>query len=304
MAFPHPDQIPAPLVPRIAREWKPLFIPKSSGCYINDHCILKGPDGAWHLFGITGTSELPNPEQERWFAHGQGSSSLWSDKPMHELDVVCNDGTRAWAPGVIGHDGRYFMFYGPSPTKLAVSRDLKHWMREDVVLAGAPLEACHRDHMVMQLEESTWLLYATGLDKAGMGVISIYISNDLRNWRFVRSALRTTGKAALSPAWGATESPFVFLHQGWYYLSITYTDCNPANYQQTLIFRSLNPFDFGVFDADHPEQSVVQRLQAHAPEYLYDEKERSWHITTCGWRGFGLPHEGGVSIARLEWDAA
>lgn len=301
MAANHPGRFPAPHVPRIASEWKPLFFPKKSGCYINDHSILMGPDGQWHLIGITNHAEAHDPEQERWFAHGRGASLFGGDL-FTEMSPVCNDGTRAWAPGVIGHEGRYFMFYGPSPTKLAVSRDLHHWIREDVALIGAPLEACHRDHMVFLLEKSTWLLYATGLDAAGEGVISVFISNDLRNWRFVRHALRTCGKATLHPAWGATESPFVVCYKGWYYLSITYTDCQVGNYQQTLIFRSLNPFDFGVLDMDHPEESIVQRLQAHAPEYLYDEKEQAWFITTCGWRGFGLPHEGAVSIARLEWD--
>jgi beta-fructofuranosidase len=219
-----------------------------------------------------------------------------------ELSPVCNDGTRAWAPAVIRHEQRYFMFYGPSPSKLAVSRELNHWMGESVTLHGAPLEACHRDHMVIRLDESTWLLYATGLDEEGMGAISVFVSHDLRNWNFNRYALRTKGKSALRPAWGATESPFVIFYEGWYYLSITYTDCGTGSYHQTLLFRSLDPMDFGTFDADRPEESVAQRLHAHAPEYLYSEKEKSWFITTCGWHGFGIPYEGAVSIARLEWN--
>ena len=146
-------------------------------------------------------------------------------------------------------------------------------------------------------------MYATGLDEDGGGAISLFVSHDLLTWSFVRFALRTTGDRALKPAWGATESPFVFRYEEWWYLSITYTDCRPENYHDTLIFRSLTPFDFGVFDADRPDDSVVQRLHAHAPEYLFDPISQSWFITTCGWNGFGVPHEGAVSVATLGWIA-
>ena len=291
---PHP-------IPVLDSEWRVLFRPEKTGCYINDHSLVRSADGKWHLFGITQLGESHNPEMERYFAHGSGDT-LSGDAPWVEHGSVCNDGTRAWAPGAVAHEGRYFMFYGPSPTKLCVSRDLFHWMGEPVVMGGAPCEAAHRDHMVYKLEDSTWLLYATGLDEKGMGAISVFVSHDLINWHFVRYALRTSGDSALRPAWGATESPFVFFREGWFYLSITYTDCQRKNYQDTVIFCSVNPFDFGVFDADRPEESVVQRFKAHAPEYVYDEKDGHWYMTTCGWPGFDIPHEGAVSVARIAWN--
>ena len=303
MAPNHPAKIPSPHVPRVASDWKPLYYPKTTGCYVNDHTVVKGPDNLWHVIGITSPLEKYDPEMERWFTHGRGPS-LSSGELMTEVGAVCNDGNRAWAPCVVGHEGRYFMLYGPSPTKAAVSRDLWHWMGESVTLIDSPPEAAHRDHMVIQLEPSTWLLYMTGIDTQGFGVVSVFVSNDLRTWRFVRFALRTGGKASLCPPWGATESPFVIVYEGWYYLSITYTDSRKENYHQTLVFRSLNPFDFGCFNADCPEESVIARLHAHAPEYLYCDQEQAWFITTCGWRGFQTPVEGGVGVARLTWDQA
>lgn len=45
--------------------------------------------------------------------------------------------------------------------------------------------------------------------------------------------------------------------------------------------------------------SPVAKLFAHAPEALRDEN--GWHITTCGWNGYGVPNFGAVSIASLEW---
>jgi beta-fructofuranosidase len=294
----HPRDCPIPRIPVIASDWQPLFKPVSAGCYVNDHCLVRADDGQWHLFGITGPQKS-DPEKEVRFAHGVGEK-LWSTTLFTERNPVCDDGNRCWAP-TIGRIGpRYVMLYGPSPTKGAVSRDLDHWMGQAITLLGAPPE-CHRDHMILPLDDETWLMYCTALDDEGHGAIAVFVSNDLIEWRYVRMALRTLGAAALNPAWGATESPFVVKIDDWYYLSLTYTDCKKENYHQTLVFRSLNPFDFGVYDADRPEESVLQRLQAHAPELIRDPADGNWYITTCGWNGFGIPHEGAVSIAKLEW---
>ena len=114
-------------------------------------------------------------------------------------------------------------------------------------------------------------------------------------------ALRTSGRAPLRPAWGATELPFAILYQGWYYLLITYTDSEAETYHNTLVFRSLNPFDFGEYTGDNELEVVVARLHAHAPEVVHDAEQGQWYLTTCGWRGRGVPIEGAVAIAPLVW---
>lgn len=289
-----------PSGPTIASPWSLLFRPEKTGCYINDHSVVPGPDGRWHLFGITGRSERPAPNQERWFAHAAGPV-LDGSVLLEEIGPVCDDGVRAWAPCVVQHQAQFFMYYGPSPTKLALSRNLRHWMGATPVFTDTPPEAVHRDHMIIRRDDGTWLLYATGLDEDGLGGISVCTSTDLLHWKFAGWALRTRGQAALRPAWGATESPFVFRRDGWHYLAITYTDCQPKNDHDTLLFRSRDPLNFGVFDADTPETTVIQRYRAHAPEFLHDSATDRWFITTCGWRGYKVPHEGGVSIAALVW---
>ena len=39
--------------PYISGEWKVLFTPEKHGNYVNDHCIVRGADQKWHLYGIT-----------------------------------------------------------------------------------------------------------------------------------------------------------------------------------------------------------------------------------------------------------
>jgi len=136
--------------------------------------------------------------------------------------------------------------------------------------------------------------------KDGYGVISVFESKDLVNWYFIRYALRTSGSAPLNPPWGATESPFVVCLHGLYYLFITYTDCRPENYHDTLVFRSSDSREFGEYTGDNENEVVVGRLRAHAPEVVKDA-DGNWYITTCGWRNSGVPIEGAVAIASLEW---
>lgn len=50
--------------PRISSEWRILFKPEKNGNYVNDHCIVKGSDGKWHLYGITGFEARPSLEWE------------------------------------------------------------------------------------------------------------------------------------------------------------------------------------------------------------------------------------------------
>ena len=281
--------------PRIASGWSLLFSPSRYGRYVNDHSILKGADGRWHLFGITSLVEKDFSENERYFVHA-ATPSL--DQPMVELGKVCDNGVRAWAPAVIGHDSRYYMFYGPSPTRFATSDELGHWMENSIYFHGAPLDAAHRDHFVLRISEGRWLMYATGIHRR-LGVISVFESGDLVNWTFLRYALTTPPEAPLQPPWGATESPFVLERDGLFYLFMTYTDCSIENYHDTVVFVSSDPTDFGAYAGGDRGEKFCTRLHAHAPEILQSGDDT--FITTCGWRGWGAPIEGAVAIAALEW---
>ncbi|RIL01323.1 MAG: hypothetical protein DCC71_18100 [Proteobacteria bacterium] len=285
--------------------WRPLFTPQRTGCYVNDHCVVRAPDGRWHVFGITKATPDVDPHQERWFCHGSGASLAAGG--FEEHGRVCDFGARAWAP-TVGFDGeRWVMLYGPDLLRAAVCDDerLDHWREARCSLAGAPVDGVLRDGMLLRLDGDTWLLYSTG-KRGGAGAVSVCVSENLLDWRFVRFALRTAPAARKQPPWGATESPFVFAHAGWYWLSLTWTNSfgGPADYHETLLFRSTNPFDFGCFGGGDDEP--VARLHAHAPEYLRDPDTGRWYVTSAGWPhphcGAVIP--GSVAIRELAWRAA
>jgi len=250
------------------------------------------------LFGITSHAESDFSECERYFVHAAGTLS---GEPMKEVQKVCDNGVRAWAPSVVRHGPRYYMHYGPSPMRMATSLELTHWMEHTPVIHGAPLDSCHRDAMVLPKPGGGWWMYLTGIDDNMNGVISVLESGDLVNWTFLRFALRTTDSTGIKPPWGGTESPYVVHREGLYYLFITFTDCKHHNYHNTLVFTSEDPTDFGTYSAEVHDHMVVAELPAHAPEIIQDTDGR-WYITTCGWRGYQTPIEGGVGIAPLIWE--
>lgn len=280
-------------IPYIASAWKVLFKPEEYGNYINDHSVVKGADGKWHLFGIT--SFGGGPGKERYFAHGVGENL---SNPMKERGKAIDRGGLAWAPCVIQKDDNFYMFYGPSPTQLSVSFDMCEWFNYPVVLKGEPLMAAHRDHFVLEISKNKYLMYVVGVHEK-KGAVSIFSSSNLLKWKFEGLALQSGENAPLNPAWGAMESPFVVKKDGLYYLFVTYTDCSKENYNDTLVFVSKNPKNFGIYNGEKDGVQPITKIQAHAPEILKENGE--YYITTCGWDWQDIPHPGAVSIARLEW---
>lgn len=278
-------------IPYINGDYKILFQPQKYGNYVNDHCIIKG-NGSYHLFGIT--SFTSSPPDERMFVHGVGNSL---SAPFNEVGVSINTGTLAWSPCVIEKDDHYYIYYGPSPSKMAVSPDFYEWFGYPITIENEPPMAMHRDHFVMQIGDR-YYMYASGI-KDKKGCLSVASSFDLLHWKFEGYALTSDDKAPLKPAWGAFESPFIVKRDDYYYLFITYTDCNDANYNDTFVFASKDPLNFGCYMGDKNPAQLVTKLYAHAPEILQEDGQ--YYITTCGWLNAPTPNKGCVSIAPLSW---
>lgn len=278
-------------IPTITSDWKILFKPEKYGKYVNDHTVVKLKDG-YRLIGITGFDGLPC--NERYFVNAYGTNL---NTPFTEDCKSVDTGTLAWAPCVIEKDHVYYMFYGPSPTKLAVSVDLKEWMGYEIRLNGNPIFAVHRDHFVLKTGE-TYLMYAVGLYN-GRGCVSVMSSENLTDWEWCGYALTSGEDAPLKPAWGAFESPFVVKRDDGYYLFVTYTDSDNETYNNTLVFYSTDAKNFGVYNGGKGGTEPIARLKCHAPEIVEDGGK--YYITTCGWPTRDTPNKGCVSVAELDF---
>ena len=105
--------------------------------YINDHTFVRDETGTWHLIGIT-HAEPAAPHDELHLAHATAPAlpGPWTKQPFALSTDRAAGEFHLWAPHVIRHDGRYWMFVcagGPSPSEyrihLAVSDDCTNWQR-------------------------------------------------------------------------------------------------------------------------------------------------------------------------------
>ena len=288
--------------PVIAGPWRVLFAPKISGDYVNDHTLFQDPKGDWHAIGITSHGRAWSGFDERFFAHGVTPAL---DQEMTELAPLFKgapDRRRKWAPHVIQSQGSYHLYCGPGAIRHFTSTDGYHWNYEGIAIAKPWWS--FRDTMVLELSPGHWLMYAT--DQGDR--VSVYESNDLFTWTRHGTAFRAIRPA---PIWGgipisATESPFVVKLGDYYYLSVCLTNSDRKTYTNTVIVRSKNPYDFGVYAAGGPGQTAefVTTLSTHAAEYVQDQKG-DWSITSGGWKGYPAPAgvaPGTLVIAPLQWE--
>ena len=145
-------------------------------------------------------------------------------------------------------------------------------------------------------------MYLTGSNNR----IIVFESLDLSKWKYIGAALKLGLGSPVSPN-SACESPSVLEHNGSFYL---FTTIVPGlvgvkkHYNDTFVFRSSNPYDFGKFNGKNGQNAkLIGQLETHAPEiFIQDDKI---FYTTCGWSKMPRP-EGvdcdGVCIRELEID--
>jgi arabinan endo-1,5-alpha-L-arabinosidase len=280
---------------------------ESEPWYVNDHTFVRDHQGTWHLIGIT-HAEPAFPRDEKHLAHATAPAlhGPWT-KQAFALSTDRSWGERhLWAPYVLHHDERYWMFVcagGASPAEyrihLATSDDCTTWQRHpDNPLVVDGYEA--RDPMVLRVDDR-WVLYytATSEREGGRHVVVATESDDLVHWE----GRRIVYTDPLSGTFGGpTESPFVFEHGGRFHLFIGpdwqgHLDALARDgrfdwkpYRGTRVLASDDPLRF---DLD----GQVGFLDAHAAEVVVDEAGKTW-VSHCGW------NQGGVYLAPLSWAGA
>jgi beta-fructofuranosidase len=273
--------------------------------YVNDHTFVRDPAGTWHLIGIT-HAEPAAPHEEVHLAHATAPAlhGPWTKQPFALTADPSLGEAVLWAPHVIHHDDRFWMFVcggGPSMDayriQLAVSEDCTTWTRhpENPMLVDG-YEA--RDPMVLRVGER-WVMYytATSTPAGGHFIVAAVTSDDLVHWGDRREVYRDPCRGTFG---GGTESPFVVERDGRYHLFIgpdwqgildTLEQTgryDPGAYRRSRVLVSDDPFHFDAADQ-------VGRIDAHAAEVIVDEAGSTW-VSHCGWG------QGGVFLAPLHWE--
>jgi beta-fructofuranosidase len=305
--------LPRAYKPVIDGAWQTLFRPRINGYYINDHTVYRDAAGDWRLVGITDKS-TGNYDNEKYFAVGV-SKDFPPAGGMTEADPVADFKELAWAPDVISENGTWYMFWSPHRLESMTSPDGINWGNKKTVIT-APYHKFFRDGMVVKVAEGQWLLYTTARE-GFFSQIDVYQSFNLKEWQYTGTALRSGWGSERNSPFASTESPFVMEYKGRYYMSLTYNNdtffwngillpfniwLDQPSYNDTLVFGSDNPYDFGIYSGAGHAPTLVTRLAAHAAEYVYVPEQDRWYITTCGWPWISTLTSGEAAVAPLRWD--
>ncbi len=295
---------------QIIGNWKPIFKPSRYGDYINDHSIYLDKSGTWRLIGIT-SHGAGDYNKEKYFSTCKFDGFPPTQEGT-ESEPLADFGELAWAPQVLVENNNYHLFWSPHKLHHMVSTDGRYFSNHQVVIER-PYHKYFRDAYIIKVSENQYLLYATSRGKY-FSRIDIYQSFDLKFWQYIRPALRSTWGSERNFVTGSMESPKVMSYKNGYYLSTTYNNgstflsalflelhlfLDKKSYNDTLVFFSTNPYDFGIYSSRKSSRSLVSSLQAHAPNYV--QVDDRWYITTSGWPFAATLTEGEVALAELSW---
>src|SRR5690606_26092024 len=159
--------VPVRLIPGAKRRLLDVSPSAAEPWYINDHTLIRAADGRWHVFG-SWHAEPAAPLDETSFVHASADDLEDADWTIHDPVLHARTGigeTHVWAPHVIAHDGRYWMFYAGGTADhtayritLATREDLFTWTPHEPVLFEDGYDA--RDPMVLRVGQR-WLMYYT-----------------------------------------------------------------------------------------------------------------------------------------------
>src|SRR5262245_22380414 len=263
---------------------------ESEPWYYNDHTLVRDvKTGTWHVYAIT-HAEPASPLDEKSFGHATAPSPRgpWTKQPFALTADPTAGESHIWAPHVIYHDGRYYMFYCAGTQDhaayrihLATSTDLETWTRSPAnPLFTDGFDA--RDPMVIRYGNQWVMFYTANSTPAGGNhQVAYRTSRDLEHWSDKRVAFQHPVEGTFG---GPTESPFVVERAGWWYLFV----CCDSSYTDTRVYRSNNPLHFGIDD-------LVGRIESHAAEVVQEPNGKTW-ITGAGWG------KGGLYVAPLRFN--
>lgn len=279
---PPPDTLVSLDVPRIDGDWWPVIAgPPDLGIYNSDTAeavdfsIWQAEDGTWQLVSCIRNTAYPG--RTRLFYRWESANLTdlnWTPRGIFAvsdptLDPPHTEG-RMQAPHCFKHDGLYYFFYNSYGAYCKVSTDGKNFTDHTDHTGSNLFFPMGRDLMILDAGsfDGNWYAYFLENRADGSAYMAARTSTDLRGpW--------------LSPSmdighYGNPESPFVFKHNGLYYL-----------WEQMKVYVSRDPRNFR-----NPSIGTLWNYR-YAPEILEHH----------GFNYMAAYSDDRIWICRLAWDS-
>ena len=279
------DTFPGPSTKELeAGKWYEEWVP-------NDHTFIKDGAGKWHIIGITHpkTSTQSIHEGEFLSFHAISSSSAFKEtlSASHYKDLPKvlppkdRPGERLehHAPYIVKKDGLYYMIYGPSPFRLAVSSDLSDWEIKGALFSE---KGGARDPNLLWHDRIYYMVYCAHKK------VQLRTSADLLKWSEPQTIFTSKSFDPESPSLVYFNETFYLFFSSWDGIWDK-KEIKGAYQHLTHVHQSDDPFNFG------DEAKRLTTLKSHAPE-IFQGEDGQWYISSVEW-----PNRG-VSVDRFKWE--
>ena len=291
-------------LPVIAENWWQVARVPDLGEYNNvkmepvDFAVWQDEDGSWQLVScIRYCGENANFRLlHRWEGKNL-TDTLWEPKGIFMMADSTLGEQHGWiqAPYVVKKDGVYQFFYGGGgQICLALSTDGKNFEKQvqsngkTKLFEGEEYDRA-RDIMIMQYENQYYGYYTGSIinnwPDDTKGAVFCRKSDDLKQWGKEVKVSETEENVI---SFLSSECPQVINKNDYFYLFKT-QEYKPGA-QQTTIFRSNDPLNFGI----NTDSLKVKTVSVAAPEII--NYKGKYYIAAL------MPDLKGIRISELSWE--
>lgn len=217
----------------------PSISGQESDIRVHDPVVIQEGD-TYHLFCTgRGIAHFVSFDLESW----EQSTPVFEEKPVWTDDVVPEFRNHIWAPDIVLHNGKYYIYYsisafGKNTSAIGVATastldpeaDEHGWTDHGIVIRSYP----NRDlwnaidpNIVFDDDGTPWMSFGSfwdGLKLVKMAPSLLEIAQP-QEWHTVARRERSFELADKNPGDAALEAPFIFKKDSWYYLFLSWDLC-------------------------------------------------------------------------------
>lgn len=207
--------------------------------FVHDPVMARQND-TYYLFATgEGITVMSSKDLKTW----KFEKPVFPEAPRWATEAIKGYNGHTWAPDIIYHNGLYHLFYSCSafgkntsaighatnPTLNPEDPQFK-WTDHGKVIQSVP----NRDmwnaidpHIIIDENGTPWMSFGSFWD----GIKMVRLTDNLtevaqpEEWYSLCSRRRLSGPDDKNPGDGAVEAPFIFRHEGYYYLFVSFDYC-------------------------------------------------------------------------------
>lgn len=215
------------------------LIAQETDIRVHDPVVIKQGD-VYHLFCTgRGIAHFTSTDLKTW----EKADPVFPEKPAWTDEVVPEFRNHIWAPDVLFHKGKYYLYYSISAfgkntsaiglvtNKTLDASDKKYkWEDQGIVIQSVP----NRDlwnaidpNIILDEEGTAWMSFGSfwnGLKLVKLDASLTKIAEP-QEWHTVARRERSFELSDKNPGDAALEAPFIFKKDDWYYLFLSWDLC-------------------------------------------------------------------------------